>query len=150
MSTPTRNHVERSPSFVRTTSPGTTTSPFVLVRMRSSTRSEGLSVTRTSSSLPGTLNVEVSFAAVNANGPQVWCGEAVSYGSGTPTRYGTASPRAQTSSIDAVRPPDVEKKNVVATLPSNSSTWPAVASTAAFVVGFSAATPPYTWLRVSA
>ena len=53
------------------------------------------------------------------------------------------------SSTFAVRPPDDAKKNVVATLPLYVSTWFAVATTAASVLGVSAATPPYIWLRVS-
>ena len=51
-----------------------------------------------------------------APGPSRGSGESVSYGSATETRYGTASPVA--SSADTVRPPEVEKKSVSATLPS--------------------------------
>ena len=84
---------------------------------------------------------------MKTSGPQSWCGEIESYGSATETRYGTGSPH--TSSADAVRPPDVEKKYVFATSPWYSTTWPAVALTAAFVDGFSCSIPRYTWLRVS-
>ena len=54
--------------------------------------------------------------ASSAIGPKLWCGEASSYGSATETRYGIARPVA--SSALSVRPPEVEKKYVVATLPS--------------------------------
>ena len=54
-----------------------------------------------------------------------------------------------TSSTSAVRPPDEEKKNVVATLPSNISTWRDVAATALSPTSDSASIPPYTWLRMS-
>ena len=53
---------------------------------------------------------------MNEIGPQLWYGDAVSYGSATETRYGTGDP-FHTSVFAAVRPPDVEKKYVVATLP---------------------------------
>src|SRR5690349_50313 len=101
----------------------------------------------TSTTRPLSLRRFARPVPVYATGPHVWCGEIESYGSGTDTRYGTGAP--QTSSADAVRPPDVEKKNVLATWPSYSTTWPAVASTAAVVEGFSCSTPRYTWLRVS-
>src|SRR2546427_321208 len=80
------------------------------------TRPDEFTVVRTSVTAPPRCSVRPSFAPVNGNGPQLWYGEMVSYGSGTETRYGTAVP--QTSSDDAVRPPDVEKKNVFATAPS--------------------------------
>ena len=51
-------------------------------------------------------------------GPHVWYGDAVSYGSGTETRYGVGFAPLKTSVIAAVRPPELEKKNVCATLPS--------------------------------
>ena len=64
----------------------------------------------------------------------------MSYGSATETRYGTAVPVA--SSAELVRPPEVEKKSVSATLPPQSTTWPFVAAIAALAAGDSAATPP--------
>ena len=73
---------------------------------------------------------------LRAIGPQSWYGEIESYGSGTETRYGTGA-EFHTSSIAAVRPPDVEKKYVIAALPPYVSTLPDVASTAAVVDGFS-------------
>ena len=45
----------------------------------------------------------------------MWCGEIESYGSSTPTRYGTCFDPGHTSATDAVRPPEVEWKYVVAT-----------------------------------
>jgi hypothetical protein len=63
-------------------------------------------------------------------------------------RYGTgATPHP--SEIDSVSPPELEKKNVDATLPPNITTCPRVASTAAFVAAVSWETPRYIWLRVS-
>jgi len=55
----------------------------------------------------------------------------VSNGSGTETRYGRGA-EPHSSAIDAVLPPEVEKKKVVATAPPLRTTRPAVASTAAF------------------
>jgi hypothetical protein len=54
------------------------------------------------------------------------------------------------SALDSVRPPEVDEKYVVATLPAKRSTCPFVASTAAVVLAASCATPRYTWLRASA
>ena len=51
-STPTRNQVERRPSLVRTWSAGTTDSPLLPTSVICSTRFDGLTVTRTSSSRP--------------------------------------------------------------------------------------------------
>ena len=56
-----------------------------------------------------------SRGAETTKGPQRWCGEIVSYGSGTETRYGVGGELGQTSGADAVRPPELEKKYVVAT-----------------------------------
>ena len=50
-----------------------------------------------------------------------------------------------TSAAEAVYPPESLLKYVVAALPPKATTCPAVACTAASVLGFSAATPPYTW-----
>ena len=65
----------------------------------------------------------------------------MSYGSLTETRYGTAGELGQTSEADDVRPPELEKKYVVATRPPYCTTSPAVAWTAAVVVGASWAMP---------
>ena len=58
-----------------------------------------------------------SLDAVTTNGPQRWCGEIVSNGSGTDTRYGVGGELGQTSGADAVRPPELEKKYVFAIRP---------------------------------
>src|SRR5437588_2664639 len=114
-STPTLNQVERRPRRVRRSLPGTEVDPFVPTTFSVLIRPEELSSGCRSTTRPGSFRTFASFAPVKANGPQLWYGEMESYGSGTETRYGTASP--QTSSADAVRPPDVEKKNVFATSP---------------------------------
>ena len=97
---------------------------------------------------PGTFNALLIVCAVTGTGPQLWYGEMSSYGSGTETRYGTAVPVQ--SRLDSVFPPDVDEKNVVATVPAKKSTWPFVAVTAAVVAGDSFERPRYTWLRESA
>ena len=74
-------------------------------------------------------------------GPQMWCGEIESYGSGTPVRYGVRLDPTQTSSTEAVRPPEVEWKYAITRRPPYMSTSPAVSSTAAFVESSSSSTP---------
>src|SRR5438046_3296593 len=113
--TPTLNHVERTPSSRRTDVGLTETSPWAVTAVSAVTRRDELSVVRRSVTAPPVCRTRPSLAPPNAIGPHVWYGEIESYGSGTDTRYGTAVP--QTSSDDAVRPPDVEKKNVFATWP---------------------------------
>src|SRR5437879_7326453 len=115
-STPTLNQVERRPSAFLRAAPSTGRSPSAVTAVRVVTRPDGFTAVRTSVTAPPRCSVRPSFAPVNGTGPQLWYGEMVSYGSGTETRYGTAVP--QTSSADAVRPPDVEKKYVFATAPS--------------------------------
>ena len=65
----------------------------------------------------------------------------MSYGSLTDTRYGAPLELGQTSEADDVRPPELEKKYVVATWPAYMTTWPAVSCTAAVVEGASWAMP---------
>ena len=72
--------------------------------------------------VPGTFSRLAIVCAVTGTGPQSWKGEMMSYGSGTETRYGSGG-TPQASAIEAVSPPELEKKYVVATLPSNRSTW---------------------------
>jgi hypothetical protein len=74
---------------------------------------------RSTTRCPFIFKTLASFVPVKTSGPQSWCGEIESR-SATETRYGTGSP--QTSSADAVRPPEEEKKNVFATAPSYSTT----------------------------
>ena len=45
----------------------------------------------------------------NANGPQSWCGEYVSYGSGTERRYGIGAALGHASCTASVRPPELEE-----------------------------------------
>ena len=71
------------------------------------TRCEPSIVVWTSSSFPETFSALASLAAVNGIGPQLWYGDAVSYGSATETRYGIGAP-FHTSELAAVRPPDDE------------------------------------------
>ena len=108
--------MERRPSFVRTSSPRTSVSPASVTTVTRSTRCDAFTVVRTSSIVPFTPSFFASAGPVNATGPQLWCGEALSYGSATETRYGTGSPDHVSAAL-AVRPPLVEKKNVWATLP---------------------------------
>jgi hypothetical protein len=96
--------------------PATSRSPPAPIALSVSTRFELLTVVWTSSSRPDTFSAFASLSAVNVRGPQLWYGEAVSYGSDTETRYGIGAP-FQMSALAAVRPPDDEKKYVVAILP---------------------------------
>src|SRR5690349_13857753 len=110
------NHVDRTPSRVRTLVPGISTVPCDPMTVSVFTRPDELSCACASMTRPFIFRRFASVAPVKATGPHVWCGEIESYGSATDTRYGTGLP--QTSSADAVRPPDVEKKKVLATCPS--------------------------------
>ena len=102
---------------MRTSAPVIDGSPFVADRRgRLSTRCDGFTVVCTSSSRPGPSAPSRACVGAERDGPQSWYGEIESYGSGTDTRYGTGA-EFQTSSIAAVRPPEVEKKYVIATLP---------------------------------
>jgi hypothetical protein len=84
---PTRNHVERSPSRVRTSAPlNESSSPRCVTNVSESTRCDGFTSARTSTIWPGIRNVFASFACVSSTGPHEWCGDAESYGSGTDTR----------------------------------------------------------------
>jgi hypothetical protein len=87
---------------------------------------------------PGcTPSRRANLAASNVYGPQLWCGEIESYGSGTERRYGMLPAFGQTSWMSAVRPPELEKKNVVATRPCQVRTLPAVRLTAKSMPGVS-------------
>ena len=110
------NHVERRPSAVRTLLPVTVTCDSSSeMSVSDATRPDG-PVTRWMSAIgEASLSRFATVAASSRTGPQSWYGDAVSYGSATGTRYGTATP--SDSAAEAVRPPDVEKKSVSATLP---------------------------------
>ena len=69
----------------------------------------------------GSFSCFATLAPSKSTGPQSWYGDSVSNGSATETRYGTALPVA--SSAEFVRPPEVEKKSVSATLLFQSTTW---------------------------
>ena len=73
--------------------------------------------------------------------PQTWCGEMASKASSTPTRYGMAG-GPHSSSREAVFPPEVEWYTVHASAPSDLTTSPRVASTAALARESSARIPP--------
>ena len=111
------NHVERSPSERRAASPVIVRMPFEPTIVTERTRPDGAAFVRTSSSVPRAWSRRSSSLALYRSGPQLWYGESVSYGSGTETRYGRPF-EPQTSWTLAVRPPEVEKKNVCARLPS--------------------------------
>ena len=64
----------------------------------------------------------------------VWTGDRSSCGSSTDRRYEIGEP-PKPSSLAAVRPPEVEKKNVCATWPPTVTTSPRVARTAAVEAG---------------
>src|SRR5512133_2882173 len=115
--TPTRNQVESSPSARRKSQPFIVDSPCAPTPVIVSTRPEGPSSSVTSESAPRTPSIRRRRWAETTNGPQRWCGEIVSYGSLTETRYGVAGELGNTSGADAVRPPELEKKYVVATFP---------------------------------
>ena len=145
--TPIVTHVERRSSARRNVLDGTRRSPVLVWTTISLALPETGTVRR--STADGTPSSLATFGAASTTGPHRWCGESLSSGSGTDTRYGIGVPPMNTSSTSAVRPPDEEKKNVVATLPSNISTWRDVAATALSPTSDSASMPPYTWLRVS-
>src|SRR5579859_1627203 len=150
---PIPNQVERKPSAPATVDDGTCvlvgTGLYGCCESTSidATRPEAFRVVVASVIEPCSFSVFASCAAVTGTGPQSWNGEIASYGSATGTRYGSAVP--QMSRLDAVSPPEVEKKNVVAILFPKSTTWPFVASTALVVAAVSCEIPRYIWLRVS-
>ncbi len=146
--TPIVTHVERRSSARRTVLEGSRRSPDFVVSTISLALPEAGTVR--ASFVPGAWNSFDIRVAGSTTGPQRWCGDHLSSGSGTETRYGIGVPPLKTSSTSAVRPPEDEKKNVVATLPSNIKTCRFVAATALSPTSDSASTPPYTWLRVSA
>ena len=152
----TLNQVERSPSAPLTVPPAKDGAVDVFTdsdgRVSTDTRltrPAGSTVVCRSRIDPFTLSAFAKVRALIGTGPQLWYGESTSNGSETETRYGTGA-TPQPSAIDSVSPPELEKKNVAATLPAYMTTWPRVASTAAFVAAVSCETPRYTWLRVSA
>ena len=112
----TVNHVDRSSSSARNCAPVTVAwtppAPTAVTRVA---RPDGAVDRRQVGERAGQLQLRRDLGAVDSTGPQSWYGEMLSYGSATETRYGTASPVA--SSDDAVRPPELEKKSVSATLP---------------------------------
>src|SRR5487761_35366 len=150
----TLNQVERSPSALVTAPPlkdGPVAAPRPsdgsVITERRLTRPVGSVVVWRSRIDPFTFSACAKVCALIGT-VQSWYGESTSYGSGTATRYGTGA-TPQPSEIDSVSPPELEKKNVDATLPLNITICPVVASTAAVVAGVSWETPRYIWLRVS-
>ena len=150
------NHVERSPRAPLTVPPPKDGALVVLTESDGNvstdtrlTRPDRSSVVCRSRIDPFTLSAFANVWALIGSGPQLWYGESTSNGSATETRYGTGA-TPQPAEIDSVSPPELEKKNVAATLPAYMTTCPLVASTAAFVAGVSCETPRYSWLRVSA
>ena len=74
-------------------------------------------------------------AVVSVIGFQRWRGARSSYGSSTPFSHGCGVEPTNEFSMFSVSPPEVEKKYVVTGAPLYVTTWPAVAATAASVVG---------------
>ena len=140
------SQVERSPSARRTSPEATVTSPLLPVRTNARAWPPPTGFRPVTAGIASSL---LAVAAGTGTGPHVWYGAYVSYGSLTATRYGIGFADEKTSVTAAVRPPELEKKNVCATLPSKRSTWRFVPSTAWSPVGVSAEIPPYTWSRVS-
>src|SRR5581483_1646624 len=143
-SAPTLNHVERRWSSRITSRPDSVTPPI----SRLITRCERLRSTWIAPN--GTPRRAASICGESENGPHACTGESASYGSGTDRRYGTSPSLGHTSRTSAVRPPEVEKKYVVATCPPYMRIFPSVCVAAYRVPGVSAPIPPYTWLRSSA
>ena len=117
-STPTVNHVERRPSAVRTSVPAESRLALGADRASTSlTRCEPSIVVWTSSSRPARPSARLrELVAVKGAAPSR--GTARACRTGRRRRRGTGPARLfQTSLIAAVRPPDVEKKYVVAILP---------------------------------
>ena len=114
--TPIVIHVERRSSERRTVVDDSRRSPVFVVRTISFALPDAGTVR--ASHVPGARNSFESRVAGSTTGPQRWCGDHLSSGSGTETRYGMGVPPPKTSSTLAVRPPEDEKKNVFATLPS--------------------------------
>src|ERR1700745_2647039 len=101
---------------------------------------DALRLTVVSTIRPTTPTAAARVFPVTGTGPQLWYGEMVSYGSRTETRYGRpGAPNASES--DWVQPPVLEENRVRATSSFQSSTCPAVSSTACLPAGVSAETP---------
>jgi hypothetical protein len=141
--TPIVNQLERSPKRAWKVVPESWRFPSAPFAVTVAMRREALRVAVASRSAPFGAE-EPSFArnalAEYRNGPQLWYGDRSSCGSETETRYGRAVV-FQTCSMFAVRPPEVEWKNVQATEPLCRTTCPRVASIAAVARPSSAGTP---------
>ena len=114
-STETVNHVERRPIAVRSFVAGTLTGVNGVTKLSCATRPLPSGVVVASVMPPVSFSAFAIVAEVTGTGPQSWYGEMSSYGSGTDTRYGSAVPVQ--AWLDSVFPPDVDEKNVVATVP---------------------------------
>ena len=84
----TVNHVERRPSFERTSLPGIVPSPFGPIAVMDPALPESFMFTRMVVTFSGMRSPSFarSSSAVKATGPQSWYGEIVSCGSSTETR----------------------------------------------------------------
>ena len=135
-------HVLRSPKAVRTEAAETTRSPPLPRSNTEAARPDGV---RDSTSSPRNRPAVMPRNRRRASrslkrAVQVCTGDKSSYGSSTDRRYDSGEP-PKPSSLAAVRPPEVEKKNVCATSPPTVTTRPRVARTAAVVDAASASTP---------
>jgi hypothetical protein len=100
-------HVERSPRAVRRSETGTASDPAVVCTLSERSLPDGVATPVASMTRAPTSSFDCSVRAPNGSGPQLWCGDSLSHGSGRDTRYGTLNPN--TSAALAVLPPDVEK-----------------------------------------
>ena len=132
--------VERSPPARRSAAPVIFVVPADVVTCTVETRPDRPRASRSDFTGTASFSPLRRVASATATGPQRCTGESALCGSSTPTRYGIGVPK--TSAASSVVPPEVEWKSASIGLPSQSSTSPFVAWTAAVVRGCSPAIPP--------
>src|SRR5665809_59112 len=97
-------HVDRSPRLLRSRLDGTLVEPVSVWRVSERSRPDGVGTPTASRTRSSTPSFACSVRAPNRNGPHLWCGDALSHGSGRDRRYGTGVPN--TSAALAVFPPE--------------------------------------------
>src|SRR5581483_1286550 len=148
LSTPIRKDCERSPRRPANSVAASERVPLLVSTLARRTQPDG-AVSAATARTPLRPSRAPRRAAVSTSGCQRWYGEIRSYGSATERRYGTGRAPGQASAAAAVRPPELEEKNVCATAPRQVRIWPAVRATASSLDARSALMPRYIWLRWS-
>jgi hypothetical protein len=136
------SQVDRSPNAVRTEAAETVWSPRLPRTSTVAARLEGdREATSSPRRRPRTSEPSLRCASRRVKrAVQVCTGDRSSCGSSTERRYDSGEP-PKPYSLEAVRPPEVEKKNVWATSPPTVTTRARVSRTAAVVVATSDSTP---------